>query len=167
MKDYTGQVYDGDFSALNNTSGTYIQNLVGSPATVNGYFYCGWMHLTSLKGAPTKVTGYFNCMNNYLTTLNELSITCSSFGFRGNNITSLAGIHKYVKRTGSFYCDRNPIESHILGLLLIVGLETIGIMDETIEPIKLIEPYLGKGKPGILQAQRDLIDAGYEEYAEL
>src|SRR5574344_1877979 len=36
---------------------------------VNGYFGCGYNHLTSLKGCPVRVGSWFSCYHNNLTSL--------------------------------------------------------------------------------------------------
>ena len=153
--------YDGDYKYKGPKRGA----LIGCPDEVTGYFYCDGYRLTSLVGAPSIVGWYFSCEHNNITSLEGLSTTVGSvFYCRYNNLTSLHNVHKQVRSCTAFWCGGNKIESHILGLLLIPNLTYIG---SHMPAIELIAKYVGKGKPGILQAQRDLIDAGLEEFAEL
>ena len=116
------------------------------PMHFNGHFSCSIKKLTSLKGAPSSVSGYFSCYNNKL--------------------TSLHNIHKQIKkiyRYANFI--RNPIKSHVLGLLLIKGVTEVKLDNKQVEEI--LNRYLGKGRAGMLMAQEELIEAGLEEFAQL
>jgi hypothetical protein len=68
---------------------------------------------------------------------------------------------------GVFYLDKNPIKSHVLGLLLIDGLRRVALDNEEVEAI--INDHLRKpmSKQRMINCQNALIDAGYEEYAQL
>ena len=57
----------------------------------------------------------------------------------------------------------NPIESHVLGLLKIKGLQEVRLDD--IQLTKIINKYLPLGD--LLDCQEELIEAGYEEFAQL
>ena len=95
---------------------------------------------------PTGIGGSFDCINNQL--------------------TSLKDVHKHISQIqGSFGCKQNPIESHVLGLLLIKGITEIQLDHEQVEEI--LNRHLGKGRAGMLMAQEELIEAGLEEYAKL
>jgi hypothetical protein len=68
---------------------------------------------------------------------------------------------------GYFDATDNPITSHILGLLLIEGCEEF-YMDRY--PVRdIINKYLPnkEGRKGLMKCKAELVDAGYEEYAQL
>ncbi len=143
-----------------------LTSLKGGPTSVGGYFYCSRNKLTSLKGAPTFVGGDFNCPRNNITSLEGApSSIGGDFSCPGNNITSLHNIHKHIKHIGS-YADfnNNPITSCVLGLLLIDGLTHVYI--HHIEVQKIINKHLS-GDRDVFACQEELIEAGYEDYAQL
>jgi hypothetical protein len=86
------------------------------------------------------------------------------------NITSLHGIETAVNYVGdSFFCTgRKP--THMLGLLLIRGIDRVYIgepgnkSDYTLQ--RILEKYVG-GSGDILTCQDELIDAGYIDQARL
>ena len=136
---------DGSFVCDNKQ----LTSLVGAPTSVGGNFYSNYSKLTSLVGAPTEVGGNFHCSNNKL--------------------TSLAGIHKQIKKiSGMFSAAGNPrLKSNLLGLLLIDGITEIEIDDEEIAVIlnrHLLQP---NKKLAMLQCQQELIEAGFDEAAQL
>ena len=111
-----------------------------------GHFNCSNGRLTSLEGAPSRVNGNFNCSNNEL--------------------ASLKDVHKHVTEIkGIFYANENPIESHVLGLLLIKGVTEVKLDNMQVEEI--LNRHLGKGRVGMLMAQEELIETRLEEFAQL
>ena len=133
---------DGGFNCSNNE----LTSLVDAPSHVGGIFYCSNNNLTSLEGAPSRVDGYFNCSNNEL--------------------TSLKDVHKHIAEIkGIFYAIENPIESHVLGLLLIKGITEVRLDNKQVKEI--LNRHLGKWRAGMLMAQEELIEAGLEEFAQL
>ena len=111
-----------------------------------GIFYCAHNKLTSLDGTPSHVNGNFDCSYNKL--------------------TSLKDVHKHITEIkGEFYAIKNPIESHVLGLLLIKGVTEVRLDNKQVEEI--LNRHLGKGRAGMLMAQEELIEAGLEEFAQL
>ena len=109
-----------------------------------GDFDCSHNELTSLTGAPTSVTGNFYC--------------------RGNKLTSLKDVHKQIKSIGgTFYLIKNPIKSHVLGLLKIKRLKYVELDNKEAE--KIINKYLPEGD--IFDCQEELIEAGLDKYAQL
>lgn len=143
-----------------------LTTIKGSPKRVIGYFDCSNNDLTSLEGAPKEVIRDFHGSSNYLKSLEGISsiigldVNCST-----NQLTNLKDIHKMItKMNGDFYCWSNPIESHVLGLLLIPGLKRIrGGMSWC----DILNRYIGKGRAGLIECQNELIEAGLEEYAQL
>jgi hypothetical protein len=75
-------------------------------------------------------------------------------------------VHKHVTEIkGIFYAVANPINSHVLGLLLIKGVTEIQLDDKRV--MEILNRHLGKGRAGMLMAQEELIEAGLEEFAQL
>ena len=136
--DYKG----GNFSCHSNK----LTSLEGAPSHVDGGFYCSDNELTSLEGAPSHVGGDFYCSYNKLTSLKDVY----------KHITEIKGI---------FYALKNPINSHVLGLLLIKGVTEVRLDNKQVTEI--LNRHLGKGRAGMLMAQEELIEAGLEEFAQL
>jgi hypothetical protein len=152
----------GKFSCSNNN----LTSLKGAPSEVGGKFYCSDNSLTSLEGSPSKVGGNFYCSHNNLTSLKGApSEVGGGFSCANNNLTSLEGIHLQISsiaHTGDF--SNNPIKSHVLGLLLIDGLQKISLDNTKVE--KIINKYL-KGSRDVMDCQNELMDAGLDKYAQL
>ena len=130
-------------------------------------FHCSDKELTSLEGAPSYVRRSFSCINNQLTSLRGApSHIGGHFYCSCNRLTSLKDVHKQiVEIRGIFECRINPIESHVLGLLLIKGVTEVRLDNKQVEEI--LNRHLGKGRAGMLMAQEELIEAGLEEFAQL
>ena len=158
--DYKG----GSFKCYNNE----LISLEGAPSHVDGGFLCSNNKLTSLEGAPSHVCGGFYCSHNELTSLEGApSHVNGNFDCAYNNkLTSLKDVHKHITEIrGKFYAVNNPIESHVLGLLLIKGVTEVRLDNKQVEEI--LNRHLGKGRAGMLMAQEELIEAGLEEFAQL
>ncbi len=147
-----------------------LTSLKGSPKEIlGGQFACSFNKLTSLKYSPEQVQLYFECSNNKLTSIEFVpKIIGSYLDCENNQITSLKNIHKYIdKMDGSLYFDRNPIKSHVLGVLLVNGCSFIELSNTKIQEI--LNKYLrqNKGREALYDCQEELINAGFEEYAQL
>ena len=84
-----------------------------------------------------------------------------------NPLTSLKDIHKKVKRiNGAVSVSNTDVKSHVLGLLMIEGITELFIEEDEVADI--IHDYLGShnNPERILECQEELIDAGFEEYAQ-
>ena len=115
------------------------------PEHVNGSFFCSYNKLTSLEGAPSSVGGNLSCFNNKL--------------------TSLHNIHKQIKYIGGIATfNDNPIISHVLGLLLIDGLKEVFLDNKKVRVI--LNKHL-EGDRDVFACQEELIENGYEEFAQL
>ena len=148
---------------------TKLTSLKGCPQIIGTNFYCRENFLPNLIGGPAVVNGYYECNDNLLTSLEGTScIVGKYFDCRNNRLKDLMGVNKFIKQCEAFCCSTKVIKSNILGLLLIKNLKEIALgWGEHSTPFAILNKYAGQGKPGVLQAQRDLIDAGFEEYAEL
>ena len=159
--------------ALSHVSGNFdcslnhLTSLKGAPSHVGGGFYCRGNGLTSLEGAPSHVGGGFYCSSNELTSLKGApSHVGGGFYCYNNKLTSLKDVHKHITEIkGIFYAIRNPIKSHVLGLLLIKGVTEVHLDNKQVAEI--LNRHLGKGRAGMLMAQEELIEAGLEEFAQL
>ena len=157
--DYKG----GNFFCANNR----LTSIEGAPSHVDGYFNCASNELTSLEGAPSRVDGNFDCAYNKLTSLEGApSHVGGDFYCHNNKLTSLKDVHKHIAEIkGIFYALDNPINSHVLGLLLIKGVTKVRLKNKQVEEI--LNRHFGKGRAGMLMAQEELIEAGLEEFAQL
>jgi len=150
-----------------NCSYNELTSLEGAPSHVGGNFNCSYNELTSLAGAPSHVGGDFYCYDNKLISLEGApSRVSGSFYCAHNKLTSLKDVHKHITEIkGIFYAIENPIESHVLGLLLIKGVTEVHLDNRQVTEI--INRHLGKGRVGMLMAQEEIIGAGLEEFAQL
>jgi hypothetical protein len=135
----------------------------------DGDLNCESRNLTSLLGAPDVVDGFFSCSHNKLTSLAG-SPVCINGGFQccSNKLNDLKDIHKVIKKiNGKLVAFGNRIEAHILGVLLIAGVTEFQIDNEKVT--KIVNKHLPncKGLRGALECQAELIDAGFEDYAQL
>ena len=116
-----------------------------------GNFDCSHEERTNLEGVPDNVGGDFDCSNNKL--------------------ESLQDVHKSIKMmNGTFYAHHNPIRSHVMGLLFIKGCRRVVIDHKEVDDI--LNKYLPndneKTKNKVaLECQSVLLDAGFEDYAQL
>jgi hypothetical protein len=153
---------DGNFYCNKNA----LTSLEGGPTIVKGGFNCGHNKLTSLKGAPKEVGAEFAANNNQLTSLEGApAIVRGFFSVNNNKLTSLKDVHKYIKEIdgGWFYCERNPLESHVLGLMKIKGLKIVFLDNQ--EVAEILNSLLPGGS--VLDAQSALLDAGLDDWAQL
>lgn len=82
-----------------------------------------------------------------------------------NKFKSLKNIHKHIKNIkGELYLNQCPIESHVLGVLKIKNLTRINMDNKNIQ--KILNKHLS-GDRDVLACQNDLMDAGFEEFAQL
>ncbi len=153
---------DGRFECNNN----HLTSLEGGPTIVKGDFYCYRNNLTSLKGAPKEVGGNFNAENNHLTSLEGAPpVVGGYFSVSNNKLTSLKDIHKHVKEIrGWFFCENNPLKSHVLGLMKIKGLTRVQLDNKEVE--RILNLFL-RASGTVLDAQSALLDAGLDDWAQL
>ena len=104
--------------------------------------------------------------NGTLSNVSKLPKTImSNLDCRNNKIDSLRGIQKYVKTIkGTADFTNNPIKSHVLGLLEIDGLKSVMLDNKKVAAI--INKHL-KGDKDVIACQEELIEAGFEDFAQL
>lgn len=134
------------------------------PVRFEGDFTCAGKSLISLEGAPRVVTGSFYCHRNYLDSLDHVPESMNYLNFYDNKLTSLHNIHKKIKHCGLANFEDNPIKSHVLGLLLIEGLNHVYF--DIHHLAKIINDHL-KGDRDVFACQEELIEAGFEDFAQL
>lgn len=147
----------------------YLTSFEGGPKEVTGYFYAARNKIKSLKGAPTKVGDYFSCEDT--PSLN--SFDCDPIEVNGvmffinTGFTSLKDIHKHIKRCERIHFTGCDIKSNILGLFLINNLISASFENKTITDI-INRNLKNPSKPkGMIKAQRELIDADLDDFAEV
>lgn len=169
-----------DFNCYDNS----LTSLKGAPSEVNGKFDCSDNNLTSLEYGPLKVSRFYNCSINDITSLpgSEVSVPlldCSTnlitslltapskiefLECKHNRISSLVGVEEALPTLQALYCEDNPIKEGGLGLLL---LDDIRMLRSDILALDIIHRYLNKGADTIYDCQQELIEKGYEAYAQL
>lgn len=131
-------------------------------------FICNNKGLTSLKGSPSSVETSFDCHDNELTSLEGApSFIGGNFFCYNNNLTSLHNIHKIIRYIGGCaYFNNCPITSHVLGLLLIDGLEEVYFTHGWNDELQTIINKHLKGDRDVFACQEELIENGLEESLE-
>ena len=142
-----------------------LTSLEGSPTDVRDSFNCGNNSIKTLEHAPTLIGGDFYCYDCSLTNLVGAPKTVyGDFYCRLNKLTNLKGIHKLIDEIGeNFVADANPFKSHMLGLLKIRKLKKVILDNKQVE--RILNKYLPEGD--LLACQQELIDAGFEDFAQL
>ncbi len=133
-----------------------VTSLEGCPSEINGNFTCISTHISSLEFAPKIIHGNFTCFDNKLTSLKDIH----------KHINQIDG--SIILNAAAWNCR---IESNILGLLKIKNLKEIaglGAYDPFTKAANIINKYLPNPTlDKIMDCQNELIEAGFEEYAEL
>ena len=154
---------DGDFYCFSNQ----LTRLEGCPQEVGGDFNCSSNKLTSLEGGPVKVDGHCIYAGNSLESLTGVAETVGEqISLRNNELKNLKDIHRKIKFIGGNYANfsNNPIESHVVGLLLIKGLTKVWLDNTGVETI--INKHL-KANKDVLACIEELEEAGYSEFAKI
>lgn len=143
-----------------------LTSLKGGPKIVGNDYIANNCSLVSVEGSPEKIDIDFMVHNNNIESLEGCPkfVGCD-FWIHTNNLSNLHNIHKQIKHIGGMAnFGGNPITSHMLGLLLIDGLCGIYYDNKKIENI--INKHL-KGERDIFACQEELIEAGFEDFAQL
>ena len=152
---------DVDLSRMN------FYNIPVQFGTVTGGFFVIWCtNLKTLKGSPHTVGGMYQCSNTPITSLEGApKYVGSIFACDGKpNMKSLSGVDKVIIEIQDQFWGR-PDSTHILGLLRIKELKYIDL-DGRDGPINnIMNKYVGTGN--LIDAQDELIDAGFTEQAKL
>ena len=153
--------------------------------------------IKSLKGFPEKCDRSANLPNNPISSFDGLDGTqeCDIYDFTACLFTDLHNIHKHISKTTSIDLSENKITEKILGICLIDGLMFLNGMPsgehhdmvrkidyvkgefvntnsgEVYTPLQvafhIVGKHLGEGKPGLLDAQKELLDWDLDDFAEI
>ena len=152
------------FNSLKYGNGTY--GLDGRHLIAHDGWDCGNYELTSLVSGPGQVMKAAFFDENLLMSFEGAPFYIGdSAYFNDNQFRSLHNIHTHIKYIGgSLYLNGNPITSHVLGLLKIDGLKAVFLDDNGVQSI--LNKYLDNDRD-ILDCAEELVEAGFEEYAQL
>ena len=181
---------NGDLSIVKNSN---LTSLKGCSEEVSNFF-ASQCNLLSLEGFPKVKRDIDISLNQNLTSLKGMNLEtvenlflngCRLTSLEGiprnikhliiddNPIKSLKGIHKLIDSIDDELILPNSIESNVLGLLKIKKLRKVFLgFSDTTEDIKQVVEIINKYLPNptsaqIIDCQNELIEAGFEEYAEL
>lgn len=134
-------VITGDFNCSKNAD---LKNLIGGPKEVTNHYNCYSNKFSSLEGIASIIGGHLDCCDN-------------------ENLKSFHLIHKQIKHAKRFFAPHlgDSAYSHILGLLLIDGLQQITIGSGYIEDCLNKHLENPNKKQRMLLAQQELIERGF------
>ena len=164
------KIYHGDYynQGENEESCGYIKQ--PCPKEIDGSFNCDVNDLVDFTGGPSYVgQDYDASHNNRLTSLKGIASEIRGTLFLiscGYNL-SLVGAHKYLKSCAFINMMGTTIKSGGLSLLLVKDLQEISSNQKA---FTIINKYLWRDpsdKSNIFRCQKELVDAGYEEFAKL
>jgi len=161
-----------------------LTTLKGCPRKVEKRFSVVKNPITSLEGCPESVRWVFEIRETEITSLDHITPVMGSCLISQNKLTSLKDIHKKIRFTkgvgsGILSAGNNPVKSHILGVILIEGIQELMWNAPGVTPryndsesdykkaFDIVRRHVGKGKAGVLAAQDELIDAGLDDFAQL
>lgn len=153
-----------------------LKSLLGCPRVVGGYFECSDTGIETFEGAPELVRGavFAHACKNLVSLEGAPMYIKGDFNIKNcPRVSSIKNLHKITKRIdGTFYCLGTNINSNILSLIKIEGLKSVDLPLTSKHGVvsirkleEIIERYLPEGD--IFACQQELIDAGFEEYAQL
>lgn len=156
---------NGDFMC----SASEYTSLKNTPHTVRGDFFFNHAQLSSVAGGPQTVENTL-CYsgNTNITSLEGATPIVGEHLYLTNmtSLKSLQGIHKQIRQmNGIIDLDETPIESHILGVLMIRGCREIKKLSNS-KVAEIINKHL-KGDRDVHLCQDELIDAGFAQFARL
>jgi hypothetical protein len=149
---------------------TGLTSLKGAPKKIDGTFECSGCPIISLEGFPQEGVYDVLCRHTNISSLQGIAreINGSLFLEDNHNLTSLKNIHKFIDTIdGTIFFSCEHVKSNVLGVLKIKGL--YGVEAEgNAELNEILNRYLPNPTPDkIIDCQNELIEAGFEEYAEL
>ena len=156
---YTGQI---NYMPKDNVKSTHKQPLQWNH--VGADFMISATSLNTLEGSPNLVGGTFSCAkNNLQNLLHAPRVVMKNFNCSGNPLDSLEGLPSIVHGT-VMVPDRANLP--LLRLLEIKGCSKIEIRDKDGKIIesdlsKILNKYLGQGRPGMLPCANEMLKAGY------
>lgn len=132
--------------------------------------------LKTMKHFPKKAV-MVTSENNNFTSLEGITPDADEYVISENGIVSLKDVNKHIRRANKIFIS-SPIKSDILSLLKIDGLEHVSYFTESFvtkppnlkNALEIINKYLKLEVPvnaKIVKAQRELIDADLDDFAEM
>ena len=166
-------VWQGNFEVPYNNVDN-LESFEGSPIEINGAFTCS-MHkkITTFNGSPKMVNGAFIVSDCNISSVEGLPEFIKQNCFITKNpIKTLKNIYKNVKEIGGKLYVENSVESNVLGVLKIKNLKELIFLNKNTYTKTEISNIINKYLPNpnmsqILDCQNELIEAGFEGYAEL
>lgn len=150
-------------------SGGILKTLENGPTEVGGEWHCNHNALTSLIHGPVSVGSECVYTENPITSLEGLPAKVGGGVHLDGcpNLKSLTNIHKYLKQMkGILSLQNTKIESNMLGVLLIKGLEAVTCPSDLSKVEDILNKHL-KGERDMIMCQQELLDAGFPQYAKL
>lgn len=100
---------------------------------------------------------------------NEIpSVTYLTLGTNFSSTCSLKNVGKvFPKLEYIEIVTEDAVKSHVLGLLKIPTFKGVDVHTVKTEWVEILNKYVGKGNDGIIDCQNELLDAGYDELAQL
>jgi hypothetical protein len=152
-----------------------LVSLKGAPKIIHGGFAvtnCPKLH--SLEHGPKHIDKIFVCSAHSFTSFEHMPRTMSEFicnqAGSPTPITSLHNLHKMVDKI-TWRISVDHLTSHILSVLLIPGDAKYFNIDygPARRVSEIIEKYMTypRGMSTVLACQDELIDAGFDEFAQL
>lgn len=165
----------GTFDCSSNS----FETLEGAPNQCDS-FRCSHNKLTTLVGGPQMVYGGYNAAVNNLTSLDGIAkYIGGTLILTYNPIESLKGIHKQIDTLNGWIKLPVSTTKNLLGLLKIKQLHGVVWMSDAgntvphhvVEISRIIGQYTGLGgnlsNSDIMKCQEELLDAGFDEAAQL
>jgi hypothetical protein len=141
-----------------------LTTLVGSPHTVGHQFICWGSPITSFQGGPKKVGAEVYARDCQLTDLIGTP-ECTILFVQNNPLKSLAGMPENLDKFGFTFNPHLPmlksLQAKKISLYAQEGLDT----PLALTCYKILDKYVGEGKPGAIKAAGELIKAGLKDTA--
>lgn len=159
------EIWEGPLFVANNT----FKDFNGAPKVVSANFDISNNPITSLEGCPKDIGLFLKASGCLIDKFVPGGIkVVQDVNLNKNKLTSLQGIHKQFSHIGGkLYLSLNDIKSHVLSVLLIPGLQEVVMDNQDVE--RIINKYLGMGggRQHIMDCQAEIIEAGFEDLAQL
>jgi hypothetical protein len=156
-----------------------LSSLENGPTQVGGNYIVTGGTFASLAGGPTSVGGDYSVMAN--TALTSIDGVASNIGGmllfdRCSKLTSLEGIHEKVQSVETLTVTDCPIQSNILGVMMIEGLQSFDldpgstirgdIANKMRKAASIVRKHIESEARDPFACMDELIEAGLDEYAQ-
>jgi hypothetical protein len=141
-----------------------LTTLVGAPHTVGHQFKCWGCPITSLEHAPTKVGAEVYARDCQLTNLIHAP-ECTQLFVQNNPLVSLEGMPKNLDKFGFTFDPNLPMLKALQAEKVVLYAKEGTDNTLALDCYKILDKYVGQGKPGALKAAAELIRAGLKDTA--